>query len=189
MNPNRVARPTAALAALVLVLLASPLGVNAAAELAIAPTTGEPGTRISAIATGFAPGAPVSFVWDAEPGILLGTASADGAGRAVLDFEVPPDAEPGGHLVRACPGADGCPPGVEEAIASIEVVSRSLLEGDDVGGSVLALLVIAALALGLGAMTGSRLRRTTETFKPPPRKRHDHELDELPEEAARTRRR
>lgn len=189
MSPNRVLRPAAALAALVLVLLASPLGVRAAPELAIAPTTGAPGTRISAVATGFAPGSMVSFVWDAEPGTLLGTASADDAGRAVLDFDIPIDAEPGGHLVRACAGVEGCPPGAEETIASIEVVSRPLLEGDDVGGAVLALLALAGLALGLGAMTGKRLRRTTETFKPPPPKRHDHELDELPEEATRTRRR
>lgn len=164
----------------VLLLFAAASSALAAPELGVSPPSGQPGDEVTALAVGFTPGSTVTFYWNIQPDAILGSAIADEAGTAVLTFRIPTDETPGAAVVRACVGPDGCPPGTEFADAAIDVLPASLLDG---GGAAtwLPLLIIALAALGLGALTATRLSRTRETFKPRPKKKHDHEFEQPPE--------
>jgi hypothetical protein len=165
----------------VIALLVAALPALAAPELAVTPPSGQPGDELTAFAVGFTPGSTITFLWNAQPDAVLGTAVADEAGTAVLTFPIPADETAGAAVVRACAGTLGCPPGAEFADAAIDVLPRSLLDGDQAGGGWLPLLIIALVALSLGALTATRLSRTRETFKPVPPKKHDHEFEGPPE--------
>lgn len=168
------------LVAPVLVLLVAASPALAAPELAVTPPSGQPGDELTAFAVGFTPGATITFLWNAQPDAVLGTAVADEAGTATLVFRIPDDETSGAAVVRACGGAADCSAGSELADATIEVLPASLVGGED-APTWLPLLLIALAALGLGALTATRFSRTRETFKPIPPKKHDHELEGPPE--------
>lgn len=156
--------------------LASP-DARAAPELAITPPSGEPGDEMTAYAVGFTPGATITLLWNAQPDAVLETGTADASGQAVIVFNIPLDETAGAAVVWACGGSGGCVPGGEFAQATIDVVPAPLV-GDDGSGAWLPLLLIALFALVLGQVTRRRWSRTSETFKPLPPKKHDHEFEQ-----------
>lgn len=156
--------------------------VFAQPELAIQPASGQPGDEMTAYAVGFTPGSTITLLWNAQPDAVLATGAADESGAVVLAFEIPLDETAGAAVVWAC-GDGGCVPGGEFAQTTVEILPASLV-GDDGGGAWLPLLLIALFALVLGQLTRRRWARTSETFKPPPPKKHDHEFD-LPPEVGR----
>jgi hypothetical protein len=118
---RRLATSVLVLLAVALSLATAPL-VLAAPTLDISPSSGVPGATLTATATEFPPGA-VTFRWDngTGNGALLGTATANAQGTAVLQFDIPSGAAPGAHFVRAC-DANRCPPGDVFADASVTVL-------------------------------------------------------------------
>ena len=151
-----------------------------APELAITPASGEPGDEMTAYVVGFTPGSTITLLWNAQPDAVLETGTADETGQAVLVFTIPLDETAGAAVVWACGGSGGCVPGGEFAQATVDVLPRPLV-GEDGGGAWLPLLLIAFVALVLGQVTRRRWSRTSETFKPLPPKKHDHEFEQPPE--------
>lgn len=173
---RRLAALTAA--SLLLLVVAVPVA-RAAPEMGITPPSGEPGDQLTAVIIGFRPGSTITLLWNAQPGAVLETGTADDAGSAVLVFEIPADGTPGTAVVRACGDAAGCPPGSDFTDVTIDVLPVAAV--DERSGSWLPFLVILVGALVLGQVTRRRWTRTTETFKPPPKKKADHEFERPPE--------
>ncbi len=166
-------------ASLALLLVAVPVA-RAVPELAITPPSGQPDDELTAYAVGFTPGTTITLIWNAQPDAVLATATADESGAAVIVFRIPADETAGAAVVRACGGDGGCAPGTEFADTTVDVLPRSLAD-EGGAGSWLPLLLIVFVALVLGQVTRRRWARTSETFKPPPRKTHDHEFEQPPE--------
>jgi len=169
---------TTVAAALLLLTVAVPAAL-AAPELAVSPPQGRPGDQMTAYAVGFTPGSTITLIWNAQPDAVLATGTADDAGGAVILFRIPADETAGAAVVRACGGDGGCAPGTEFADTTVDVLPTSLVD-EEGGGSWVPLLLIALVALVLGQVTRRRWSRTSETFKPVPRKTHDHELEQPP---------
>jgi hypothetical protein len=150
--------------------------------LEVDPSSGRPGYQLAVVATGLDPGSTATFLWGGSDGtVALGSSPADETGTAALSFDIPGDASVGDHLVELCVDPDGCPPGAIVAQAAVSVLPPP---GSDLGW--VPLLILALAALWVIRMTTGNLRHAQETFKPPPRKRHDHELDLPPEPRSRT---
>jgi hypothetical protein len=99
----------ASLAAMIVLVvsLATAPGVLAAPVLVMSPASGVAGATITATASGF-PSGSTTFRWD--NGQLLGSVNATAQGDASLEFDIPSDATPGVHFVRAC-SSNKCPHG------------------------------------------------------------------------------
>ena len=128
------------------------------AELSITPAEVVQGGSIEVTGRGFGAGETVSITLHSDP-VHLTDVTADGSGAFRIQVTIPADAEVGAHTVVA----EGSGTGLR-AEAPITVTDASTTDPDDdlpdTGGTVPALLLLAALVLlGLGLVLVIRMRK------------------------------
>ncbi|WP_328958329.1 hypothetical protein [Kitasatospora purpeofusca] len=138
---------TSVLLGAVVAVLCALLAPTAWAEdaMKLSPDHGPPGTRVTVDGTGFtrclpgpkSPSATVRLLWDTTP---AGTAPLDANGRFHGFVDVPANAEPGPHLVRATcpilrspvsPEPDAPAPGAPGLVANVVTVSKDFVVDPD----------------------------------------------------------
>jgi len=92
----------------------------ASPSLFLNPSSGQPGTNVSAFGQGFTPGVEVSLHWDGVTAVGGGVVGADGT--VAVGFEVPADAWAGWHSLNLCAF---CGQNFEEASADFLVIEAA----------------------------------------------------------------
>jgi len=130
-------------------------------DIKLSQVTAVPGDQLSVTASGYDPGAVVTFTLHSNP-VVLGTATADASGDATLVFTLPPGTTPGLHTITATAVPEGdCDPAVVSTdlqvdAATVTSASPATTTGSGTlprtGSNVAELLQLALVLIAAGGL-------------------------------------